>query len=90
MRPILCRSPDRLSSRRSSSDVYSLPRSECAMQPGRSLPWPGGHRQRVDDQARPVVVGHRVADDLAGGQVQPDRGEFPRPAGRRDERTVCR
>lgn len=31
----------------------------------------GGHLQGVHDQIRAVVVSHRVADDLAGGQVQP-------------------
>lgn len=30
-----------------------------------------GRLEGVDDQTRAVVVGHRVADDLAGGQVQP-------------------
>ncbi|MGW2183803.1 hypothetical protein ACWCXX_38585 [Streptomyces sp. NPDC001732] len=28
-----------------------------------------GHLQRIDDKVGAVVVGHRVADDLAGGQV---------------------
>jgi hypothetical protein len=40
VRPMLCRSPNRLISRRSSSEVYSLPRSECTMQPGWSRPRP--------------------------------------------------
>ncbi len=31
----------------------------------------GSHLQRVDDEGGAVVVGHRVADFLAGGQVQP-------------------
>jgi hypothetical protein len=30
-----------------------------------------GHVESVDDELGAVVVGHRVADDFAGGQVQP-------------------
>ncbi|MFE9222854.1 hypothetical protein ACFYN3_42145 [Streptomyces lavendulae] len=31
----------------------------------------GGHVQDIDDEVSAVVVGHRVADHFAGGQVQP-------------------
>ena len=37
----------------------------------------GGHVEGVDDEFGAVVVGHRAANDLAGGQVQPDREVEP-------------
>jgi hypothetical protein len=37
----------------------------------------GGHVEGVDDEFSAMVVGHRVADDLAGGQVHPGREVEP-------------
>jgi hypothetical protein len=43
----------------------------------------GSHPERVDDEPGPMVVGHRVPDDLASGQVD-HRGEIP-PADQRGQ-----
>ncbi len=72
------RRPNSLISVRYSREVYSEPRSECAMQPPFSPPR-RRHPQRVDDEPGPMMVGHRIANDLAGGQVD-HRGEIPPPA----------
>jgi hypothetical protein len=40
----------------------------------------GGHPQRIHHQGRAVVVGHRVADDLAGRQVQPGFARYSQPS----------
>jgi hypothetical protein len=41
-----------------------------------------GHGQGVHDEFGAVVIGHGIADDLAGGQVQP-AGEVEPALGRR-------
>jgi hypothetical protein len=37
----------------------------------------GGRVQSVDDQVGTVVIGHGVADDLAGREIQPGRQVLP-------------
>jgi hypothetical protein len=41
-----------------------------------------GHVESVDDEFDAVVVGHDVADDLAGDQVQPAGEVQPSAVGR--------
>ncbi|MBP3078632.1 hypothetical protein WP39_14505 [Streptomyces sp. 604F] len=47
-----------------------------------------GHVEGVDDEPGAVVVGHGIADDLAGGQVQP-AGEVEPALGRRETSDVA-
>ncbi|MDQ0774214.1 hypothetical protein QF026_002680 [Streptomyces aurantiacus] len=72
VRPRLCRRRNSRMWWRKWPLVYPppLPRSECATQPGWRRPRPAAVFKRVDDELGAVVAGHRVADDLAGGQVQ--------------------
>jgi hypothetical protein len=46
-----------------------------------------GHVEGIHDEFGPVMVGHGIADDLAGGQVRP-AGEVEPALGRRKESDV--
>ena len=74
--------PTHLISRRNSVRRVFAAAIDCAYAAGLQVRPAVGHLQRVDDELGAVVVGHRVADDLAGGQVQPAGEVEPALGGR--------
>ena len=75
-----------------SAEVYWQPRSEWKITPGRRVAGGDGVGQGVGDQLGAQVIGDRVADDAAGGDVDhggqvqpalpgPDVGDVAAPAG---------